>query len=990
MLQAGNRLRTIAPALCALALGWPARADLMYVETPELRVVYYDPGETHLVPHATRSFLAGLQAEKRMFDYVPDGGVNILVQDFSDRANAVAITAPRNRIFLDIAPWNEPYETVSSSDWFTWTALHEPTHLAMTDRASPTEARYRRFFHGKVDINAAHPETLLYNYLTVPRETAPRWYHEGGAVFMETWMGGGVGRAQGGYDEMAFRAMVHDGTSFYDPLALVSEGTQVDFKTGANAYLYGTRFMDYLAFNYGPQRLIDWWRLDATSRRYYADDFERVFGLPLDRSWSQWIDWEHGFQQQNLRTVSKYPLTPFHDLAKQDLGAMSRCYLSADGNTLYAAVKYPGQLAHLVAIDRHSAKVTTLNEVTHAGGFTVTSLAFDPTSETLFYTTNNSNHRDLMAYDVRAGKARMLLEGARIGDLVFNPADRSLWGLRLNNGFVMVVRIPYPYDQWKSLYVFPARQTAFDLDLSADGTLASMSVSRPGAKPGSAEVTSVYVLSTEALARGEATPLHNLQMGSSVPEGFVFSKDGRYLYGSSYFTGVSNIFRYEIATEKLEAVSNAEIGFFRPLPIGESELIVLRYTAKGFMPALVEAQPTDDLGTISFLGTQVAAKYPELRGWVAPTPSSMPYESQIQGRGSYQPLRQLSLESVFPMVQGFKDSVVLGGSARFSDPLGFDSANIDIGYSPDDKLPSRQRTHVSADVHHARWSAGAAWNGADFYDLFGPTKRSRAGYNGYVGYNLPLDFAPPKSADFSANVAYYGELDALPEAQNVASPSSHLFTANAGLAGSDLRSSPGAVDDEAGYAWGATADANRGNGDLIPSVIVSYDFGIPLPIDHSAVWLRTGAAISSGARGDPLANFYLGGFGNNYVDSGDNGIAQRYRDLTSMPGFDIDALNGKSLVKGTVEWCLPPLRFAALGTPGFYVSWARPEIFASGLVTDPNNSGYRQSSTTVGMQIDFQLQTMHRLPMMLSFGVAQGFGGGGIGRTEFMVSFQVL
>jgi hypothetical protein len=33
---------------------------------------------------------------------------------------------------------------------------------------------------------------------------------------------------------------------------------------------------------------------------------------------------------------------------------------------------------------------------------------------------------------------------------------------------------------------------------------------------------------------------------------------------------------------------------------------------------------------------------------------------------------------------------------------------------------------------------------------------------------------------------------------------------------------------------------------------------------------------------------------------------------------------------------------------------------------------------------------MHRLPMMLSIGIAQGFGGGGLGRTEFMLSFQVL
>ena len=184
--------------------------------------------------------------------------------------------------------------------------------------------------------------------------------------------------------------------------------------------------------------------------------------------------------------------------------------------------------------------------------------------------------------------------------------------------------------------------------------------------------------------------------------------------------------------------------------------------------------------------------------------------------------------------------------------------------------------------------------------------------------------------------------------------------------------------------------ANRGADDVIPSLTATFDFGMPLPINHSSVWLRTGAAVSGGQRADALANFYLGGFGNNYVDSGDNGGAQRYRDLLTMPGFDLDALSGQTLVKATLEWCLPPIRFAALGSPGFYVSWARPEIFASGLETDFNDGTYRQSSSAVGVQLDFQLQTMHRLPMMLSFAVARGFGGGGLGTTEFMVSLQVL
>jgi hypothetical protein len=976
--------------LLALLAVSPARAALLYVETEDLRLVYYDPAEAHLVQHATQSFLSGLAAHKRMFDYVPDRGVSVLMQDFTDRANASANATPRNRIFLDIAPWNEPYETVSPGDWFGWTAVHELTHLAMNDLASPVDVHYRHLFHGKVDVDSSHPESLLYNYLTVPRDTAPRWYQEGGAVFMETWLSGGVGRAQGGYDEMAFRAMVRDHAQFYDPLGLVSKGTEVDFKTGANAYLYGTRFMDYLALTYGPQRVLDWLRRDAPSRRYYADDFQRVFGLPLDTAWQQWIDFEQGFQQKNLHAVREHPVTEYHDLVRQDLGAVSRVYMSGDGTRFYAAVKNPGQLAHLVAIDRHSGTVTALHEVQGASGYTVTSLAYDPGAGTLFYTTKSNTHRNLEAFDLRSGKSRMLLRGARIGDLVFNSADRSLWGLRLNNGFVMLVRIPYPYQEWKALHVFPTRETAFDLDLSPDGSLAVMSVSGPGAKPTSPQVTQVRIFQTEAISTGNATPWRTFTMGSSIPEGFVFSKDGRYLYGTSYFTGVSNVFRYELATEKVEAVSNAEVGFFRALPLDGSQLIVQRYTPTGFMPTLIDAQPTEDLSAITFLGTQVVNKYPEMRDWVAATPSSIPYESQILRRGTYQPLHELSLESVIPMIQGFKNSVAAGASARFSDPLGFDSAAIELSYSPDDSLPGRERTHFAADLHHTRWTTGVAWNGADFYDLFGPTKRSLAGYNGYVGYDLPLAFDPPTTVDYTANVAYYGDLDTLPGAQNVTAKTSRLLQLETGFVGSDTRSSPGAVDDEAGQSWSIEAHANRGDGNLIPSLMGTFDFGVPLPIDHSSVWLRTGATVSAGERTDPLANFYLGGFGNNYVDNEENGGAQRYRELMSMPGFDLDALSGQSLLKATLEWCLPPWRYAALGSPGMYVSWARPEVFATELETDPGNHTYRRNSSDVGAQLDFQLHVMHRLPMMLSVGIAQGYGGGGLGRTEFMLSFQVL
>ena len=984
--------RLAVTTVLAFASGPALPADRAFVETDnQLRIVYYDPGEFALVPHATQSFLSALAAHKRVWGYVPNDGLTVFLRDWQDYGNASAYWAPRNLITVDVSPSYDPYETLSPTDRFESIAVHELAHIATTDRASPEDYRWRHLFNGKVSVDSAHPETLLYNYLTVPRGTTPRWYLEGSAVFMETWMMGGVGRAQGGYDEMVFRAMVQDGAKFYDPLGLVSKGTEIDFQTGANAYLYGTRFMDYLALTYGPDRLLAWWRRDAGSRRYYADQFQQVFGLPLNESWRRWVEFEHEYQRKNLQSVHEHPLTEFHDITHKDLGAVSRSFVSKDGSKLYTAVRYPGQVAHVVAISRRDGSVTQLAEIKGAKGYTVTSLAYDPQTETLFYTSNNSTaYRNLEALDLRTGKTRMLLHAQRVGDIVFNSADRSLWGLMFANGRDVLVRLPPPYRGGDRLYTFRPEEQAFDLDLSPDGTLASVSVSGRGPRVGAPYVTQVRVMRTDALVHGDATPLHTFTMGSAVPEGFVFSPDGRYLFGSSYYTGVSNIYRYELATEKLEAVSNAALGFFRPLPLDDSQLIVLRYGAKGFVPTQIEAQPTEDLSAVTFLGEQVAEKYPEVQTWVAQVPSTIPYESHIVRQGPYRPARELQFDSLFPMVQGYFDSVALGVNARFSDPTGLAGINVDTSYSPDDSLPSKERLHAVVTAHIPEWTAGVAWNRADFYDLFGPTKRSLAGYNGYVTYDHFLTYDPPQSMDVMAKVAYYGDLVTLPGFQNVLSPTSNLFTTDVGLTSIDTRRSPGAVDDETGHRWSLKVHTYSAPGEFIPSIRGTFDVGFPLPLDHSSIWLRTGAGVSAGARDNPLSNFYLGGFGNNWVDSGANGSAQRYRELLGMPGFEIDALQGKSLVKGMLEWCIPPWRFEDLGSPGFYVGWARPSLFATALETDVTNAEFRQQAYDVGGQLDFQLHVMHRWPMMFSVGVAQGFHGGGFATTEFMASLQVL
>ncbi|MGH8442698.1 MAG: hypothetical protein ACRETF_07325, partial [Nevskiaceae bacterium] len=127
------------------------------------------------------------------------------------------------------------------------------------------------------------------------------------------------------------------------------------------------------------------------------------------------------------------------------------------------------------------------------------------------------------------------------------------------------------------------------------------------------------------------------------------------------------------------------------------------------------------------------------------------------------------------------------------------------------------------------------------------------------------------------------------------------------------------------------------------------------------------------------------GFGNNYVDDGE---IKRYRKHYAMPGFELNRLGGRTFAKSTLEWNLPPLVFDRIGTPGFFLAWARPAIFGTGLVTNFDESP--DNAQSAGVQIDLRFQVLHRLDMTLSAGYAAGFFDRVHVDDEVMVSLKIL
>ena len=964
---------------------------LRSVETDQLRLLYFDPTETYLVPRVIQSYHDSMEVQQRVLDYTPAEKTTILLVDFADYGNANATAVPGNLVMLQVSPIIPSFETFAPAERMYTLINHEMVHVVTTDQAAPVDNKYRRIFGGKVLPVSDHPETMLYHYLTAPRDASPRWYLEGIAVFMETWMAGGLGRAQGAYDEMMFRTMVRDDAHFYDPLGLVAEGVEADFQVGANAYLYGGRFISYVAYTYSPEQLIDWIKRTGDSKRAYDREFERVFGLSLNDAWDNWIQWEREFQRGNLEEIRQFPISDYENLADGGLGSMSRAYYDPERNSLIAGMRYPGVVAHIGEYSLDERKVRRLEDIKVPMLYTVTSVAYDPESETVYYATDNKAYRDLMAVDVNTGKARMLLHDARIGELVFNKADRSIWGLRHLSGYVSLVRIPYPYEEWDLVHRFPYGTVVFDMDISADGAMLSASFGDIEGQQ------SLRVFRLEDLVAGELKEINSFDFGLAIPEGFVFSPDSRFLFGSAYYTGVSNIFRYELENGELEAVSNSETGFFRPIPLDNENLIVFNYTGEGFVPAKIKADPIEDVAAVTFLGTKTINKHPQLREWQVDPHSDVPAESRIVSRGEYVPARNLRLESIYPIALGYKDSESIAIKANLSDPVMLDSLGLTLGYSLDSDLPSNERLNAMIDYRHAviennplsgTWRLGARHNYADFYDIFGPTEQSRKGTRFYVGFEKSLLYDEPRLLEFSTELNHNVNSDALPRYQDVPASIDKLTSFDARLGFSHVRKSLGAVDDEKGIKWNIATSFNYVDGDTIPKIGGNFDFGFALPLKNSSIWLRNAAGAAFGDADDEFANFFFGGFGNNYVDHQE---VKRYREFYAMPGFDLNAIPGRNFHRAVLEWNLPPIRFSRTGTSNFYASWARPALFISALTTNLDDSDFKQEVQSAGAQVDFQFRVKSRYPMTLSVGYAKGFGSSPIeDDEEWMVSLKIL
>jgi hypothetical protein len=951
------------------------------VTKDNLQLVYFGKRYSYIVPHVSQTFLNAMHFHRNFWPY-RDTTTYVFLTDFEDTGHGGAISMPSNQVILGIEPYSFAFSIIPSNERFQWLFNHELTHIVLTDKPNERDMKFRKLLLGKVLRDDEHPVSAIWSYFTTPRWYAPRWYHEGIACFMETWMSGGFGRAMGYYDEMYFRSIIDGAEPLYSLIGLDTEGTTVDFQVGANSYLYGSRFITYLAYKYGIDKLKNFYARSDSSKAFYAGQFRKTYGRPVREVWEDWMVWENDFQQGNIARIKEFPLTEFYPLTADPLGSVSKFEYNQSTGKLYAAINHPGIISQIAEIDSHTGEIRKIATLDSPSLYYSTHLAYNAQDEKLYISEHNNNYRNLVEIDVKHGGRRTLNRLTRTGDLEFNPVDKCLWGVQNDNGYSSLVKIPPPYDRVLPVFSAPFGKVLFDLDISHSGDLLCASLS------GIRGEQSLILFDLNRLNAGQSGYETVYTLDDNTLTQFRFSTDDRYLIGTSYYTGVSNVWRIKLEDKSFELLSNTTTGFFMPLQLNADSLLVLRYERDGMRPGLIPLKVLEDANAIDFLGNMVHQEHPVVEEWSLPPASALKGVNESIVEKPYVPLKEMKITGAYPDIAGFKNTVALGYRMNWRDPVGISNINLFVAISPWSPYGVEQKFHAMLEWKFWNWWLKANYNPTHFYDLFGPTKRSRAGYSAGVGYKRTFTLKSPLKYYVDGALFTYGMLEVLPGYQEIEAPMRNMQAGAVSFGISKLRKTLGGIDDETGFSWDISHTTYLAKGDFYPSFVSSQSVGFLVPFfRNTSFWIRNSIGQSLGDRASSLSHFYFGGFGNNYVDWQPS---EQYRNALSFPGARIDEIPAYNYVKTMGELCLFPIRLKNVGTTWLYPTYIKPALFGAHLMTNFDRMNEMSHLFNCGGQVDIQLVLFSYLKTTWSFGYAKMFQAGKKSTNQFMLSLKLL
>ncbi len=953
----------------------PLRAQWLEKESAHFRVVYRS-GHSHLVPNIISSAESSLARISGLFSYTPHEKIVINTYDVNDYGAASTTTVPHNYIWLDIAPLEPSYENIPYSERISWLISHELAHVVVNDLATDAEAICRGMF-SKVPPEQPQPLSVFYSLLTNFSRYTPRWHQEGIAVFLETWLSGGYGRAMGSFDEMYFRSLIEEGKEFPSWRALEAKVAPTSFLLETHYYLFGGRFASHLAKKYGTAKLIEWYRTSGSFYSRFTSRFKETFGICLNDGWREFAGSETAFQRDNLERLRLAPLTPVRRIGGPAGGVTQPYYDSIRKKVLFGS-HAPHQLARIVEIDPATGHLHTLGSLQTPSLFQVASTAYDEESRGFFFTTNNNQfYRDVWQLDVGKSKQTMIAENARIGHLTYARGKKELWGIRHSGGVATLVAINLDSVRTIDLIAFDTGTEVFGLSLSPASELLAAVLHHSNG-----EQKLVVVNAEDIRSGGDVKYVVISDEGS--PENPSWSHDGGVLYWNAYTNGVSNVYKKNVIDGNIVAVTHTTKGLFHPVFLSEDSLFAFEFSTDGFVPVVIPNGTAERLPAISYLGQNVMENEKDLAGLRIGT---QPVDSADHAEPvSYSGLARINLSSLFPIITGFQSQKALGLQARLSDPLLTHDITLEAAVSPfrEKGLPVRYHWKIKYE-YLKEYDLSWDHNSTDFFDLFNSRKRGMAGDKFRLGHNYYWVYDNPLKAKQQSEIALFANVTSISDnLVQVSQPDFILAQTAYNL--QHLRRSIGSVDFEDGNELNIAMmyfGAGPKTWESSVNLYAEWDHYATFIIPHNVLHFKLSAGLHMVNDRLVQSRFYFGGFGNRALE---NVGAKQYRTTFSMPGIPAFSLGSDRFVKVLVENSLPPWRIGWLGLGQHYVSHIELAVFGQAMYTA---SGVVRNVFSAGAQVNIVLKHWFNLESTLSGGAAKAWTQGRP-TNEWFISFKLL
>lgn len=198
---------------------------------------------------------------------------HVVISDERDISNGLASPFPYPKINLDLAtPVDDFALGLGQMDWLEMVFTHEYAHILQLGAVDGAGERLRRIF-GSWVLSGAF---------------VPPWTYEGWAVYAES----NLGPAEGGrLRDASFRRMLSVDWMEENLKGLAQVSNPLLTWPGNMAwYAYGALFHEYLAVEYGEDKLVAFYQRLAQNPPFitFEQVFRDVFGLTLTNAYQQW------------------------------------------------------------------------------------------------------------------------------------------------------------------------------------------------------------------------------------------------------------------------------------------------------------------------------------------------------------------------------------------------------------------------------------------------------------------------------------------------------------------------------------------------------------------------------------------------------------------------------------------------------------------------------------------------------------------------------